>query len=194
VPPDNPSCGPVAPGTLVLVVGPSGAGKDSLIDAARRNFERDSRISFPRRWVTRGEEAGGERHIAVSEEGFEQLRKRGAFALSWRAHGLGYGVPAEIAADLEAGRAVVANVSRGVIEEARWRFPDLRICHVTASPEALAQRLATRGRETAAEVATRLARAPALPVEGDDVVEIRNDGSLDQATERFMDLLRRTLR
>lgn len=181
-------------GTLILVVGPSGAGKDSLIDASRRHFELDNRIRFPRRWITRQEDAGGERHIAVSEDGFDRLRERGAFALSWRAHGLGYGIPVEILADLDAGRAVLANVSRSVIGEARRRFPRLKICHVTASRDALARRLASRGRETVSETQGRLARATAVPVEGDDVTEIVNDGALDEAVERFVGLLQGVLR
>ncbi|MDA0702068.1 MAG: phosphonate metabolism protein/1,5-bisphosphokinase (PRPP-forming) PhnN [Proteobacteria bacterium] len=196
--PDDSARGPirgtVPSGTLVLVVGPSGAGKDSLIDAARRCFERESRICFPRRWITRREDAGGERHIAVPDVDFDRLQARGAFALSRRAHGFGYGIPAEIVADLEAGCAVVANVSRGVIGGARRRFPNLAICLVTASNGVLARRMALRGRESANESEGRMARAAAVPVEGGDVIKIVNDGALDDAVEQFIGLLQGLLR
>ena len=188
--PDDAARNAPRPGTLVLVVGPSGAGKDSLIEAARRHFESDPRICFPRRWVTRRADAGGARHVAMSEQDFDRLCKGGGFALSWRAHGLGYGIPSEVAGEIAAGRMVVVNVSRAVVGEARRRFPGLRVCHVTASRAALVQRLAARGRETTAEVEARLARLSDAPVAGADVTEIANDGPLEPAIGRFIELLR----
>src|SRR5690606_21587410 len=97
----------------------------------------------------------------LDEAGFEASVGRGAFALHWRAHGLGYGIPAAMADDLAAGRNVVVNVSRAVIEEARARFQPVRVVVVTASPAILAERLRQRNREAQADIARRLARAEA---------------------------------
>lgn len=174
-------------GRLVLVVGPSGVGKDTLIDGVRALGRAE--IVFARREITRPAEAGGEDHLPVSEAEFERRAAEGGYVLSWRAHGLGYGVPAGITEDLAAGRKVVVNVSRGVLGEARARFPDLLIVSVTADAERLRARLLARGREAPDEIEGRVARAAAFQVAGEDVVELANDGAPHEAVQAFLSLL-----
>lgn len=182
----------VTQGTLVLVVGPSGAGKDTLIDGARRILEPDNRFVFPRRIITRPADAGGEDHDAMDPAAFETAERNGAFAISWRAHGLAYGVPCCISGRLDAGCHVVVNVSRGVIASARAGFARVRIVHVEAPPEILAGRLAGRRRETPSDQAMRLERASAIAVQGDDVTRLVNDGSRRQAIARMVAILEST--
>ena len=172
-------------GVLVLVVGPSGAGKDALLDAARTAHAADARFRFVRRVITRPADAGGETHEAVTEAAFAARD----FALSWRAHGLAYGIPADIAGDLAAGRVVVANASRAVIAEAARRFP-VHVIAVTAPPDILAARLAARGREDAADAARRLTRTVALPA-AVPVETVANDASLADGVTRFLAALSR---
>lgn len=174
-------------GRLVLIVGPSGAGKDTLIDGARRAAP--AGVLFQQRDITRPEDAGGESHRSVTRNEFNVLEAAGGYALSWRANGLCYGVPATIDAELAAGRTVVVNGSRGSIDDARARFPNLLIVSVTASPAVLRQRLALRGRETPIEIEARVERAGAFRVEGPDVVELRNDGAPEAAVRVLLDLL-----
>lgn len=169
-------------GVLHLVVGPSGAGKDTLIDRAR--LARPD-IFFPVRTVTRAADAGGEVHDAVSDAEFDARAGRGEFILWWGAHGLRYGVPRAAADALAAGRHVVVNVSRAAVAEARTRFVPLRVLVVTAPAAILAARIAARGRESADDVAARLARAAPAP-EGPDVTLIDNGGSLDAAVAAFL--------
>ncbi|MEX5729451.1 ribose 1,5-bisphosphokinase [Rhodovulum iodosum] len=170
-------------GRLFAVVGPSGAGKDTLMAevAARRPG-----LYLVRRAITRPEEAGGEPFEGISEDAFGRRLAAGAFALSWRAHGLAYGIPAAIDAVLAEGRDVLFNGSRAVLGEAAARYPGLVVLHVTARPETLARRLAGRGRESAEEIARRLARADyALPA-GLTVRRIDNDGALDDAVAAML--------
>ena len=176
---------------LVLVVGPSGAGKDTLLDGARAALGGDPLFVFPRRDITRPAEAGGEDHDPIDEAQFAVREAAGGYALTWRAHGLAYGIPADIADDLALDRTVVVNVSRAVLDAARARFGALRVLVVTASPEILARRLSQRGRESAADIAQRLARAEAIPVTGDDVVVVQNDGTPQEGVARFLAALRR---
>lgn len=180
------------PGRLVLVVGPSGVGKDSVIDGARAALAGRADIVFPRRVITRAAGLGGEEYVAVSPQAFTAMQARGDFALAWPAHDLQYGIPASIDADLAAGRQVVINVSRAVVDAARARYPGLLVVLVTASPAVLRRRLVGRGRESPAEIEERLARAAAFTLAGPDVVVLNNDGALAEAVARFVALLQKT--
>ena len=170
---------------LILVVGPSGAGKDTVLGMARQALAGDPRFRFVRRVITRPADAGAEDHESVSEADFLQR----TFALQWQAHGLHYGIPLDVIDDIARGVGVVANVSRGVIAQAASRFPT-RVIEVTAPPDILARRLAERGRETAADVAKRLARDVAIPhhVPFDTVM---NNGTPAAAADRFVAALTR---
>jgi len=179
-------------GTLILVVGPSGVGKDSIIAGATERLHGDPRVVFARRVITRPSGAGGEDHLAVSAEGFAARRAAGGFMLHWRAHGFDYGLPACLADALAGGCSVVANVSRTVVDEARRRFAPVAVVAVAASPATLAARLARRGRETAAEVERRRARDAAMtPFAADCTID--NDGPLSRAVARFAELVCETL-
>ena len=171
---------------LVLVVGPSGAGKDTLIAAARERLTNDPRFVFPRRLVTREAVATPEDHDTISWDAF----RSGPFALSWEAHGLGYALPPSIDAHLAAGRTVVVNVSRRVIPQAVAKYPGTRVLLITATPEVRAQRLATRGRESSSEIAARLAREVDDTPAGANTVTIDNSTSLDKAVAAFLAALR----
>jgi len=176
-------------GRLILVTGPSGAGKDTLISGAARLLADDAGFVFPRRSITRPADAGGEDHVCLTTAAFDAAEAQGAFALSWRAHGLAYGVPALVARDLVAGRAVVVNVSRSVVEEARRRFDEVAAIAIEVPRAALAQRLAARGRETEGEIALRLERAEAAPA-AEDAITFINDGPIETCVARFAALLR----
>jgi len=178
-------------GLLVLVVGASGVGKDTLLDSARAALADAPAFAFARRQITRPADAGGEDHDPVDWATFAARRAAGSYALHWEAHGLGYGVPARIADDLQAGRRVVVNASRAILATARAHFPRLRIINVTAPPEILAVRLAKRGRESAEDIQARLARASDSPVAGADVIEVANDGSVAAGAARFLAALTR---
>jgi ribose 1,5-bisphosphokinase len=168
-------------GRLVLVAGPSGAGKDTVLNYAKARLAGDPGFVFSRRVITRPADAS-EDHEPVTEAEF--FRRR--FALSWQAHGLHYGIPAGIETDLAAGRTVIANVSRGVIAGARQNHRCL-VIEITAPPAVLAARLAARQREAAADIAARLARNPA---EAGADITIMNDASPEAAGDAFVAALK----
>lgn len=181
-----------ATGTLILVVGPSGVGKDSLIDAAKRYFLGTQRLVFPARHITRTTDAGGEEHIAVSEEEFFKRQSTGYYCLAWQAHGLFYGIPGDIIAKLNLGSSVLVNVSRRSLPEAEKLGVPVAVLHITAQPQTLARRLLARGRESADDIALRLAREAPLKTKS-PIIEITNDESLDKGAAAFIAALERLI-
>ncbi|AHG47626.1 ribose 1,5-bisphosphate phosphokinase [Rhizobium leguminosarum bv. trifolii CB782] len=176
-------------GIMVVVVGPSGAGKDTLMNLAARRFSGRDNVHFIRRVITRHRDAGGENHLSVSLEGFAAMEQSGSFAVWWEAHGLKYGIPAEVSVALSKGHVVVANGSRSALYRFQAAFPRLKVINVTASAEVLAGRLEARGRETHEDIMARLARGP-LTVRGDyDVTELDNSGSLEEAEQKMIAIL-----
>jgi thymidine phosphorylase len=173
-------------GTLFFVVGPSGSGKDSLIDGARTVLEPSGRYAFARRVITRPSGSPGEDHQSATEEDFARRDALGDFLISWKAHGLRYGLPASLKVVLERGQNVIANGSRGVIAELAKRVPRLVVVEVVAPPELLAARIAGRGRETGAAIDQRVARHVAQWPSSVKTVTVRNDGTISAGIERFL--------
>ncbi|MEQ1756056.1 MAG: phosphonate metabolism protein/1,5-bisphosphokinase (PRPP-forming) PhnN [Micropepsaceae bacterium] len=175
---------PVKRGTLFLIVGPSGAGKDTLIAAARKELSRTH--VFPRRTITRPSVKDAEDHVSKTVPEFDRLVSERQFALTWKAHNLQYGIPASIEDELKGGRHVVINVSRAVVDSARSQYRPSRTILVTASPAALRTRLVARGREVPSDLESRLAR------EQRDVrpdVTVENEASLETAIAAFVKAL-----
>jgi ribose 1,5-bisphosphokinase len=178
----------IGPGRLILVVGPSGAGKDTLIGFARAACADDPHIVFPRRVVTR-EASTFEDNEQVSFEAFRQARARGDFAVHWEAHGHGYALSRAIDDELRAGRAVVANVSRTVIDAVRRAYADVVVVSITAPPEILKQRLAMRARSSDGQLADRLNRAVDDDAAAPDVT-ITNVGSAEHHARELVQLIK----
>ena len=175
------------PGVFFLVVGPSGVGKDTLIDGARQALSPQGHYVFATRAITRAADAGGEQHAALSDAQFSELERAGQFLITWSAHGLRYGLPSSLLTELRAGRHVVANGSRGITRQLSERVPHVVVVSVSADRKLLAQRIADRGREHGEQIARRLDRLAAI--EAPDTVEVlnvSNDDSIEQGIERFV--------
>lgn len=170
-------------GCVVLVVGPSGAGKDAIVDAVRKGLAEDQRFLFPYRIVTRPPTVA-ETNDAVSPEEFDLLVRQGGLALHWHAHGLRYGLPVTVDDAVNQGHVVVFNVSRQVVASAQSRYA-CAVVYVDAPLELRAQRLAARRRENAEDVAARLRRVVADFDTGQVDLVIDNSGSLTAAVDRL---------
>lgn len=179
------------PGTLVLVIGPSGVGKDTLIGGARVALDGDKRFSFVRRLVTRPADIDLEDHVSLDAEEFAKADAAGRFALTWQAHGLDYALPIGVDTDLALGRVVVANISRHAVPMAIGKYPLCRVVQVSAEISLRASRLAKRGRENQDQIVARLAReGAALPADVQPIV-IDNSSSVGIGVTAFVMTLRR---
>lgn len=176
---------------LVYFMGPSGAGKDSLLDWLRAQLPTPCPLHWAQRTISRVAVPAGESHESLSPEAFAALRNAQAFALHWEANGLGYGIRHTQLTPLAQGQWVLLNGSRAYLADALARFPDLVAVHITASPQVLRQRLLSRGRETADQVESRVQRAMAfIPPAGVASLEVHNDSTLDDAGKLLLQALR----
>ncbi len=175
-------------GILIFVVGPSGAGKDTLMAGAADALSQDPNIGFVRRLITREAIAELEDHGTISETQYEEMVQQGDFALHWRAHGLGYIIPKTIEDELRAGKTLICNTSRKQLPVAHQKYP-IHVINITAPLALRAERLAGRGRETKEEITQRLNRKvedidPSLPQ-----TQIINDQSLEIGVARLLEAI-----
>jgi len=178
----------IGPGRLVLVVGPSGAGKDTLIAGARAACRDDTAVIFPRRVVTRPASAFEDNDV-LSESDFAQAAAKGEFAFWWGAHGHDYGIPSRIDREIEGKRTVVCNVSRTVIATVRGRYAHVVAVLVTAPEEVLAARLAGRDRASDGQLSERLKRIGiAVDTFSPDVI-INNVGAPEHGVRKLLDAI-----
>jgi ribose 1,5-bisphosphokinase len=185
---DATSIAAIGPGRLILVVGPSGAGKDTLLGLARTACVDDGNIVFQRRAVTR-EASAFEDNQQISREEFSQALAKGAYAMHWEAHGHCYGVPKAIDDDIRAGRTVIVNVSRTVIPAMRQAYTDVVVVSITAPTEVLAARIAMRARGSDGRLEQRLGRTVGETAAAPDVT-IMNVCSAEYHARQFVRVIK----
>lgn len=177
----------IGPGLFIAVVGASGVGKDTILARLKAVLPPESFV-FPARVISRVPDANeASEYLAAAD--FPAARWRGAFLVHWEAHGLCYGIPAAMRAELEAGRHVIANLSRAAVPVLRAASPRVLVVHVTARSDILGQRLQARGREFDTEQQARLARGEALDQSVEADIRIENNGSIDSAVSALMEAL-----
>lgn len=145
----------IGPGRVIAVVGPSGAGKDTLIRLAA-SLVPEAVVQL--RVVTRPSTAD-EPNEEMTPVAFEKACAAGAFALHWEAHGLKYGLPRTMDERVRAGKTVVVNISRKMVDALRRRYARVTTVLVTAPEEVLRARLEGRRRPADGSLAERLRRA-----------------------------------
>jgi ribose 1,5-bisphosphokinase len=187
------SAPPIRNGAFVAVVGPSGAGKDTLIAHAKAALADEPQVDFVRRVITRPCDGATEDHDTLTDAEFVEALADGAFALAWEAHGLRYGLPASIDGAIENGHVAVANVSRGALPALRLRYANVAVVEVTADPEILAERLAGRGRESRGEILARLARTITCDTTGPNAIALDNSGPKHVAGDRLVAIIRKAM-
>ena len=183
---------PIRNGAFVAIVGPSGAGKDTLIAHARGKLAGEPQVDFVRRVITRPCDGQTEEHDTLTDGEFLEAVTDGAFALAWEAHGLRYGLPSSIDRAIENGHVAVANVSRGALPALRQRYANVAVVEITADPETLAARLAGRGRESRGEVLARLARTISCDTTGPSVA-LDNSGAKEVAGDKLVAIIRKAM-
>ncbi|CAN1502372.1 COG3709 Uncharacterized component of phosphonate metabolism [Burkholderiaceae bacterium] len=179
---------------LIYVIGPSGAGKDSLLNSLRQDMAAMTDTATPpplyfaKRTITRSHDQSNEDHEVVDPSHFESLVNSDAFAMHWFANGLHYGIRHQELAPMSESTWVMVNGSRAYLEEAKQRFPGLTVLFITAPIEVLRARLLSRGRENEQAIEVRLNRSQEVVLEPQDLC-LSNGGSLADSVITLKNLL-----
>jgi guanylate kinase len=178
-----------APGALLVIIsGPSGVGKDTIIDAVRaRDPKEGGDYHYVVTCTTRSPRPGEIPDVSyhfVAEDEFHALRDAGELLEANEVHGNWYGTPRrEVALALAAGRDVILKIDVQGAQVVKERIPEaLLIFIVPPSLEALFQRLRSRATETADELEIRQRNAAIeLARQGDyDQVVVNETGEVDR--------------
>jgi guanylate kinase len=178
-----------APGAqLVIISGPSGVGKDTIIDALRaRDPETGGDYQYIVTCTTRSPRPGevpGVSYQFLSRKAFRELLDAGELLEANEVHGNWYGTPRrDVAEALERGRDVILKIDVQGAKVVKERVPEaLLIFIVPPSLEALFQRLRSRATETADELELRQRNAAIeLARQGDyDQVVVNETGEVDR--------------
>lgn len=177
------------PGTLFLVVGNSGSGKDSIISEVINEYPKHlKRIFRAKRYITR-DPSENEENYNVSHEDFMEMLERGNFALKWHIYGLDYGIHIEIEEWLKKGHPVIVNVSRTIINKAREQYQNVRVIFIKVPIEITVKRIKIRGRETEDLLEERIERARKHQTFPEADFMLENSGDLKDAVKYFLNYL-----
>ena len=176
-------------GTLFLVIGNSGSGKDSIISGAIKKYPTDLKeIYLTKRCITRPPSEFDDNYT-ITEEKFKEMDTQGKFALKWHIYHLDYGVPIEIDDWLKNGHPVIVNVSRTIVDEARELYDNLKVVFIEVPFEITMQRVKNRGREKGELLDERLERAKKNQTfPGADFI-VDNSGDLEVAINQFLNYI-----
>ncbi|MFW9987423.1 MAG: phosphonate metabolism protein/1,5-bisphosphokinase (PRPP-forming) PhnN [Candidatus Odinarchaeota archaeon] len=179
----------VLPGTLFLIVGNSGSGKDTIISEILKKYPSNSKkIYVPKRFITR-EPTESENNIFISAEEFKKMEEDGQFALKWHIYGLDYGITVEIDDWLKKGNPVLVNVSRTIVKKARELYTNSKVVFIDVPLEIIVKRLNKRGRENSERIKERIGRAQSNQKFSEADYIIDNSGDLEDAVDTLMNYI-----
>jgi ribose 1,5-bisphosphokinase len=171
-----------ARGALVYAMGPSGAGKDTLLAGARAILD-PARFVFAHRYITRPPMPEDENFVSLSPSEFAARRGAGLFAFHWRARDVDYGIGIEIETWRANGLTVVVSGSRADWQTGAPAAAGAVPVLITAPPRLLAERLGARGRD--ADIDRRLDRAKEFEIDAPGLIRIDNDGTIAEGVAQL---------
>ncbi len=178
-------------GTLIVISGPSGVGKTSIVDPMLESTPSVFSVSATTRHARAGEVDGVDYHF-VDRVSFDAKVESGEI-LEWAEYGGNlYGtLRSSVEPILESGRNVILDIENEGAKQIRESYPEALLIFV-APPDldTLASRLAGRGDTTHHDMALRLAVAAEQIAEAPDVYDhIVENADLEQAINTVLDLI-----
>jgi guanylate kinase len=180
-------------GRLIVVSGPSGAGKDTLIKAALEAIPELALIASATTRKPREGEVDGKDHVFLSREEFERWIEEDRF-LEWAEYsGNLYGTPKQSVEELlEIGRSVMLRIELQGARQIKERRPDAVMVFVRApSLEETRRRLESRATETSESVESRMSTAIKEIAARDEFDYEVVNGEWEQARKEMVETLER---
>lgn len=170
---------------IVLIVGPSGVGKDTLLGYAKELLKHNDDFNFVKRYITRPADSN-EDNFYVKDEAFCTLEDNNYFISSWRAHSNCYG----IAKECIDSKINIISISRAHVKDFEAIYDDVTTIHVTIPRVVLLDRLRMRGRESEAQIMQRIKRTYE-DIEATKLIEFNNDQPLEESACKFIKLIKK---
>ena len=178
-------------GRLIVVSGPSGAGKDTLIRASLDAIPELALIASATTREPREGEVDGRDHVFLSREEFERWIDEDRL-LEWAEYsGNLYGTPKQSVEELlEKGRSVILRIELQGARQIKERRPDALMVFVRApSLEETRRRLESRATESSASVESRMATAIKEIAARDEFDYEVINGEYEQARKDMVEIL-----
>jgi phosphonate metabolism protein PhnN/1,5-bisphosphokinase (PRPP-forming) len=167
---------------IILIVGASGVGKDTLIREAKKELKKE--FNFVRRYITRKPDKS-EKNFFLENSAFKLLRDNKYFLSSWEAHGNSYAVSKK---SIKKGANIIS-ISRSKISDFERIFNNVYVINITLNKEELRTRLIKRGRESIEEIKKRLDRNYD-EIKAKNLISFENDKSFEESRKSFIKLLK----
>jgi guanylate kinase len=180
-------------GRLIVVSGPSGAGKDTLIQAALEAIPELTLIASATTRSPREGEVDGKDHVFLSRTEFERWIEEDRF-LEWAEYsGNLYGTPKQSVEELlDSGRSVILRIELQGARQVKERRPDAVMVFVRApSLEETRRRLEGRATETSESLESRMATAIKEVAARDEFDYEVVNGDREQARKDIIEIMER---
>lgn len=173
----------MAHGTLYLIVGPAGSGKQALIDAVL-----ETRPDLRRAPLIVSAQHSDNTCVvgSIQPDRFLDLMRRGTFALQWDSDGIRYGLTQDALKQLRHGQSLVLSCDSYVIEKARALWPDVRVIYITARMDVLRRRLASMRYGSDTEIDMHLAQSARMRPHGESVMTVDTSESIAAGAQALM--------
>ena len=172
----------------ILIVGASGAGKDSLLKAAKAYFtqcgDKKPKVHFIPRYIDRIPDQN-EANFYIDTQSFEILQD--FFISKWRANSHNYGIAKHC---LHKDGINIISISRSAIKDFEAYCKNVSVIEVFVPLHILQTRLEQRGRENKAQIAKRLENANKKTY-AKNLYRFENAKSLEESGREFVALIER---
>ncbi|UYN90612.1 MAG: guanylate kinase [Anaerolineales bacterium] len=189
----SPEFGPVAEPLLIVISGPSGVGKDSVLELMKQRGLPFHFVVTATTRPPRPEERDGVDYLFVSREEFAGLIEKQElleYAIVYNDY---KGIPKDqVRKALTSGKDVVMRVDVQGAATVRKISPEAILVFITtSSEEELVERLERRKTETPENLKLRIAtaRQEFKRIDEFDYVVVNRDGELDETVDRIEDII-----